>query len=160
MLLSLILQITQGVADSAASVPVAAPLQPKQDTLSLLDLLLKGGYIMIPIGLLSIISIYVLIDKFITIRRAGAVSKDFMNNVKDQIKKGNLEGLKSILTPAFPLNFENLVDSLFEHLLDSLRRIAGEEFPSQRVVAQMFSMTRHEATQRMARTGKSHQSRG
>jgi biopolymer transport protein ExbB len=96
MLLSLILQITQGVADSAVSVPVEAPIQPAQDTLSLLDLLLKGGYIMIPIGLLSVISIYVLIDKFITIRRAGAVSKDFMNNVKDQIKKGNLEGARSI----------------------------------------------------------------
>jgi biopolymer transport protein ExbB len=96
MLLSLILQITQGVADSAASVPAAATVQPKQDTLSLLDLLLKGGYIMIPIGILSVISIYVLIEKLITIRKAGAVSKDLMNNIKEQIRKGNLEGARSI----------------------------------------------------------------
>jgi DNA-binding NtrC family response regulator len=67
------------------------------------------------------------------------------------------EGLRPILTPVFPLNFENMVDSLFEHLLNSLRRIAGEELPSQRVVAQMFTMTRHEATQRMARSGKAAQ---
>jgi DNA-binding NtrC family response regulator len=67
------------------------------------------------------------------------------------------EGLRPILTPVFPLHFENMVDSLFEHLLNSLRRIAGEEFPSQRVVAQMFTMTRHEATQRMARSGKAAQ---
>lgn len=96
MLLSLILQITEGVANTAATVPTAAVQAPKQDTLSLLDLILKGGYIMIPIGVLSIISIYVLIEKFIAIKKAGRLSNDFMNNVKEQIKKGNLEGASTV----------------------------------------------------------------
>ena len=96
MLLSLFLQITEGVTSTNAVIPSAAQNTPKQATLSLLDLIMKGGYIMIPIGVLSIISIYVLIDKLIVVKRAGKVSNDFMNNVKDQIKKGNLEGASSI----------------------------------------------------------------
>jgi biopolymer transport protein ExbB len=96
MLLSLILQITEGVANTAATVPTVTENVTKQDTLSLLDLILKGGYIMIPIGVLSIISIYVLIEKFIVIKKAGKVNQDFMNNVKEQIKKGNLEGASSV----------------------------------------------------------------
>lgn len=98
MLLSLILQITEAATTSSAAVPTVAPTVTKQDTLSLLDLIMKGGYIMIPIGILSVISIYVLIEKFITIKKAGRVSHDFMNNIKEQIKKGNLEGASSLCT--------------------------------------------------------------
>ena len=96
MLLSLILQITEGVASTAAAMPTAAEQAPKQDALSLLDLMLKGGYFMIPIGILSIISIYVLIEKYIAIKRAGRLNPDFMNNIKENIKKGNLEGASSV----------------------------------------------------------------
>jgi biopolymer transport protein ExbB len=96
MLLSLILQITEAATGTATAVPTVPQMPVKQDTLSLLDLILKGGYIMIPIGVLSIISIYVLIEKFITIKKAGRITNDFMNNVKDNIKKGNLEGAAAI----------------------------------------------------------------
>lgn len=96
MLLSLLLQITESATSTATTVPTVAETATKQDTLSLLDLIMKGGYIMIPIGVLSVISIYVLIEKFITIRKAGRVSNDFMNNVKEQIKKGNLEGASGV----------------------------------------------------------------
>lgn len=96
MLLSLILQITEGAASTVAAVPTVANQTPKQDTLSLLDLILKGGYIMIPIGVLSLISIYVLIEKLVTIRKAGKVTNDFMINVKENIKKGNLEGASAV----------------------------------------------------------------
>ncbi len=96
MLLSLILQITEGATSTAAALPTAASQASKQDSLSLLDLIIKGGYIMIPIGVLSIISIYVLIEKFVAIRKAGRLSRDFMSNVKENIKKGNLEGASAV----------------------------------------------------------------
>jgi biopolymer transport protein ExbB len=96
MLLSLILQITEGAASTAAALPNAANQVSKQDSLSLLDLIIKGGYIMIPIGVLSIISIYVLIEKFVAIRKAGRLSRDFMSNIKENIKKGNLEGASAV----------------------------------------------------------------
>ena len=96
MLLSLILQITEGAASTAASVPTVVQNTPKQDTLSLLDLIIKGGYIMIPIGVLSVISIYVLIEKYIAIRKAGKLKADFMSNVKDNIKKGNQDGASAV----------------------------------------------------------------
>lgn len=96
MLLSLILQITEGATSTAAALPTAASQASKQDSLSLLDLIIKGGYIMIPIGVLSIISIYVLIEKFVAIRKAGRLSRDFMSNIKENIKKGNLEGASAV----------------------------------------------------------------
>lgn len=54
MLANIFLQAVSNVVDSAAIVV------PKEDSLSLLQLIMKGGFIMIPVGILSVISIYVL----------------------------------------------------------------------------------------------------
>lgn len=59
--------------------------------------------------------------------------------------------LQQLCAPSFPLNFGTLVDDIFEYLLHAFRIQSGEQQPSQRTVAQMFNMTRHEASQRLAR---------
>lgn len=74
----------------AAETPKAAP-QPS----SLLDLLTKGGVIMIPIAILLIGAIYVFIERFITISKASKVDDRFMNVVKDHIANGNIQAAKS-----------------------------------------------------------------
>ncbi len=98
MVSSLLLQITGPAIDSAAKATkaVTETTAPVQDSLSLLDLMMKGGYIMIPIGILSILSIYVLIERFITIKKASKIDDNFMNNVRDFILQGNIESAKSI----------------------------------------------------------------
>ncbi len=98
MLLSLLLQITSPAIDSAAKATTAVTetIAPIQDSLSLLDLMMKGGYIMIPIGILSILSIYVLIERYITIKKASKIDDNFMNNVRDFILQGNIDSAKSI----------------------------------------------------------------
>jgi biopolymer transport protein ExbB len=44
-----------------------------QASMSLIELLMKGGIVMIPIGILSIVSIYVMIERFIFIRQASRI---------------------------------------------------------------------------------------
>lgn len=95
MLLSVLLQITE-TTTAVANTVAQAVAAPKQDSLSLLDLILKGGYIMIPIGVLSLISIYVLIERWITIKKANKTDKNFMNTIKDFIHNGNLEAAKAL----------------------------------------------------------------
>jgi biopolymer transport protein ExbB len=60
-----------------------------EDSLSLFDLIMKGGYIMIPIGVLLFFAIYVLIDRIIALSRASRHDKNFMNTIKDFIVNGN-----------------------------------------------------------------------
>jgi biopolymer transport protein ExbB len=102
MLSTILLQITQtagAVQDTmakAAAAVAATPVAPKEDSLSLLTLIMKGGYIMIPIGILSIISIYILIERFITINNAGKMDKNFMNTIKDFVQNGNMTAAKAL----------------------------------------------------------------
>lgn len=104
------LQITQpgtavvdtlkAIADTAqqAVAAINTPVlpMPKEDTISLLDMLIKGGYLMIPIGILSLITIYVIVERYMSIKKASKTDANFMNNIKDFIKNSNLEAAKSL----------------------------------------------------------------
>lgn len=59
--------------------------------LSFLDLALKGGWIMIPIVLLSIIAIYIFFERYFAIRNASREDDNFMNMLKDYIADGKIE---------------------------------------------------------------------
>jgi biopolymer transport protein ExbB len=76
-------------------------LQPQlRDTNSVdnvAELLMKGGYIMIPIILLSIISIYIFIERFIYIRRSSVIDESMVSNVITGIRgKRNEEALNQV----------------------------------------------------------------
>ena len=70
-------------------------LQPQlRDTNSvnnIAELLMKGGYIMIPIILLSIFSIYLFIERFIYIRRSSVIDATMVSNVITGIRNKNIE---------------------------------------------------------------------
>jgi biopolymer transport protein ExbB len=90
-LLSVFLQASAGVP--AGQLP-AVPAQ--EDTLSLLDLIAKGGFLMIPIGLLSLISIYVLVERLLAIRKAGAFNQQLLDQTRDNLLRGNLDAASSL----------------------------------------------------------------
>lgn len=56
----------------------------------LLDLYLKGGFIMHLISVTLVLMIYVVIEKLLVLRRARANVKEFIINVKAMIKSGNI----------------------------------------------------------------------
>lgn len=87
-------------ARSAGQLPI--PVVPKQDSLSLLDLIMKGGMIMIPIGILSMLTIFYFFERLITIKKASKLDVNFMNNIKDYIHNGNMDAAKALCrnTPA------------------------------------------------------------
>ncbi|HOE39906.1 MAG TPA: MotA/TolQ/ExbB proton channel family protein [Bacteroidales bacterium] len=62
-----------------------------EETLSLFELATKGGVIMIILGVLSIIAVYLFIDRFIAIQKAQKDQKAFMNNIKNNIFAGKVD---------------------------------------------------------------------
>jgi biopolymer transport protein ExbB len=54
------------------------------------ELLMKGGFIMIPIILLSILSIYLFIERFLYIRRSAVVDENLIDNVIGEIRNKKL----------------------------------------------------------------------
>jgi len=70
---------------------VSALDAPKEVSMPLWDLALKGGWIMIPILILSIISVYIFVERYFAIRKAAKTDENFMNRIKDYIHDGKIE---------------------------------------------------------------------
>lgn len=70
---------------------VVKPVQTTQISLSIWDLTLKGGPVMIPIALLSVIGMYIFIERYILIGRASKEDSNFMNNIRDFMHNGRLD---------------------------------------------------------------------
>jgi biopolymer transport protein ExbB len=59
--------------------------------LTLLDLTIKGGWVMIPIILLSFLAAYIFIERYYVIKKATKEDMNFMNRIKDYIHDGKIE---------------------------------------------------------------------
>lgn len=66
------------------------------ETLSLWSLVIDGGYIMIPIALLLIVSIYIFVERCIAISRASKNDSSFMDRIRDYVHEGDLESAKQL----------------------------------------------------------------
>jgi len=85
--------------DQSQTVAVSDSLQTTEQvdqSLSLIDLTLKGGVIMIPIGILLIIAIYLIIERYLTIKKSGKIDPYFMANIRDMVTNGNVSGAKKL----------------------------------------------------------------
>jgi biopolymer transport protein ExbB len=71
---------------SSESIPVSSV---SESAISLIDMLVKGGYIMIPIAILFTVAIYIFIERFISIRRATVKDGNFMQNIQLFIENNN-----------------------------------------------------------------------
>ncbi|MFN3404058.1 MAG: MotA/TolQ/ExbB proton channel family protein [Cytophagaceae bacterium] len=69
------------------STPEATP----NDAVSVLDLIFKGGLIMIPIFLLSIWAIYIIIERTLSLKKADKDPEVFMDNIKSLVLSGDIK---------------------------------------------------------------------
>jgi len=84
-LIQLLLQGTQVPVESTTAVE-----------LSLWDLTVKGGWVMIPIILLSFVAAYIFIERYYVIRQATKEDVNFMNRIKDYIHDGKIDAAMAL----------------------------------------------------------------
>jgi biopolymer transport protein ExbB len=68
----------------------------EEQSYSYLDLAIKGGWVMIPIAILSIIAVYIFIERYMALRNASKIDQNFMNRIKDYIHDGKIESAAAL----------------------------------------------------------------
>jgi len=91
MILSILLQISGLVHDTIAGSEGLVGGEGAFLSLSVMDLVMKGGWIMAILSLLSLISIYIFIGRYLAISRSSREDKNFMNMIRDNIHEGRIE---------------------------------------------------------------------
>lgn len=82
--------------------------------ISFLKMFLNGGYILIPIVLLSIVSVYLIIRKSLEIRKSLGIDPGYAAHFKELLKKGDLKAASAHL---------ELEDSTYSNIF---RRVIGK----------------------------------
>src|SRR6187431_725546 len=65
-------------------------------SLSIISLAIKGGFMMVPIGILWVIAIYLFIERWLTINKANEDPSIFMGRVKELVLRGDINGAKML----------------------------------------------------------------
>ncbi|MFC4230269.1 MotA/TolQ/ExbB proton channel family protein [Parasediminibacterium paludis] len=89
-----LLQIGNSIADSTQKVVNAAA--QVQEKISLWDLLQKGGFIMYPLYVLLVATIFVFFERLIAINKASKIDASFMNIIRDNIITGNISAARNL----------------------------------------------------------------
>jgi len=87
-----LLQVAATTADTVNTAVTAAPVV--QADVPVIDLIMRGGWVMVPLVALSILSVYIIIERYFTIRRAAGNPDSFMNGIRSLMVKGDLAGAK------------------------------------------------------------------
>lgn len=75
---------------------VTGPEPVEGQTLSVIDLAIKGGFMMIPIGVLLVLAIYLLIERILIINKANQDPEAFMGEIKELVLRGDIDGAKML----------------------------------------------------------------
>lgn len=73
---------------------VAPAGAPELETLSVLDLAVQGGFMMIPILLSSFVAVYIFVERIMTINKANQSPDAFIGRIKELVLKGDINGAK------------------------------------------------------------------
>jgi len=103
--MSFILQISTKVAtaltDSAlisdpsvAGIQTVTELPPNE--ISMFSMIAKGGIIMIPLAIMLFMSIYVMVERFLTISKASKQNVTLLASIKEMINNGNLSNARNL----------------------------------------------------------------
>jgi len=77
--------------NKAVATAPTLPTVPGTETTTLLDIIMKGGIIMIPIVILSFVAAYMFLERYFSIRRYISTDVNFMNNIRDFMLSGNTD---------------------------------------------------------------------
>lgn len=95
----MLLQINM-TGDAGAAVSDTTAQIPQEETLSIMSLITSGGVggiiIMSTLFILSIIAVYIFVERYLSITKASKEDENFMNQIKDFIHDGKIDAAKAL----------------------------------------------------------------
>lgn len=83
--------LTEVAAEAANAEVLTNVAEPVQESLNILDLAMKGGWIMVVLAILSILGIYIFIERFMTLRKAMQKNPYLLDRIKDNLRSQDIK---------------------------------------------------------------------
>ncbi|MFN3800893.1 MotA/TolQ/ExbB proton channel family protein [Belliella pelovolcani] len=108
--------------DGNMMVDSLAIMEPGKGDIGLLDLMIKGGYMMIPLYALFVLAIFIFVERIITLRKAAKSPKHLMDQIKILVQGGQVEKAK-ILCAQENTPVANMISKGLERIGSPLKNI-------------------------------------
>lgn len=93
----MLLQILQASMDSTGAMEQMATVAAEtQEKIPIMELALKGGWIMIPIVLLLLVCVYVFVERLAVIQRSVHDEAGLLDSIRDYVMDGRLDSAKTL----------------------------------------------------------------
>ncbi|MCB0508855.1 MAG: MotA/TolQ/ExbB proton channel family protein [Chitinophagales bacterium] len=94
--MGILLQVATAVVDSANTIMPAEPASIEK--LSMLELLMKGGIVMIPLILSFAIAIFFIVERWLFFNQRTKINDNLVRDVLDKLYSGNIQGADALCT--------------------------------------------------------------
>jgi biopolymer transport protein ExbB len=79
--------------------PAETPLSPgsiASQPQTIMEVIIESWYIMLPLGIMSVLAVYIFVERFLSIRKSLQEERDFMLKVKTFVEDGKLDAAKQV----------------------------------------------------------------
>src|SRR5436190_21702845 len=87
---------TAAVADSSAVTGIQTAAEPTETSMSLIQMLIWGGPIMIPLAILLAATIYILVERLLVLSKASKRNENLVPAIKEMIHSGNIANARAM----------------------------------------------------------------
>ena len=113
---NLLLQINNTAAETVAETATS------DGSVSLFEILTKGGWTMFPLIILSIWALYIFVERILTLRKASIDPEPFMDDIRRKVVAGDLEGAK-LLCSQTETSLARMIEKGLHRIGSSLKNI-------------------------------------
>jgi len=85
----ILLQITTAPVDSTL-------VEQSTESIRVIDLLFKGGFMMVPLIILSVVAVYIFVERVLTIQKASQTPGHFTDKIRQLVGDGDISGAKML----------------------------------------------------------------
>lgn len=83
--------LTEVAAEATTTEILTAVAEPAQESLNILDLAVKGGWIMVVLAILSVIGVYIFVERFMTLRKSMKRNPYLLDRIKDNLRDNDVK---------------------------------------------------------------------
>ncbi len=95
-LITLIQDTLSQIVDTATQQAVQTTVLNQPEDIHFIDLLFKGGWVMIPLGVLAFLGLIIFTERYLTIRKASKNDSNLLFQVRQNVKEGRLDSAISL----------------------------------------------------------------
>lgn len=89
----LFILLQTNVTDTAAKIAEGAK---SETSMSLWDLTMKGGWLMLPIALMAVIAVFIFFERYFAIKKAAQFENNFIDRIRDYIHEGKIDAAMNL----------------------------------------------------------------